>query len=200
MASDILPTLCKFASGEMQPAEFRDRFFADDGFEPFLANDPNLDPANYVNGSVYHFLLDCDFDDPGGILNAHGAVCDYLDRNGYQYTKTGEYADFYDLVLKASPDWLDPDHKYVMDHIMPEADGRKGHELREWLHEQLLERYRYVSAPPDWIQSPCWPHGKAGPFVFLGQLDVNGYFHDAATVYVFHDPDTGKCESIVQCF
>ena len=57
-----------------------------------------------------------------------------------------------------------------------------------------------VSDPPEWIQSPCWPHSAAGPLVFLGQLKVDQYFHDLATVYVFHDPANGECQTIVQCF
>lgn len=199
MDADILATLRGFAAGEVRPQEFQDRLYAGPGFEEFLANDPHLDPASYVNGSTYRFLLDCDFDDPGGVLDAHGAVCDFLDRNGYEYRRAGEYADFYELVLQASPRWLAADPKFVRDHIMPEADGRTGPELRGWLTEQLLERYRYVSKPPDWVQSPCWPHGAAGPLVFLGQLEVSGYFHDFGTVYVFHDPATGECQTIIQC-
>jgi hypothetical protein len=200
MTSDVLTTLRGFAAGELQPQEFRDRLYSDPGFESFLANDPKLDPTNYVHGSVYRFLLECDFDDPVGILDAHGAVCDFLDRNGHDYKKTGKYADFYDLVLRASPDWLAADPKYVQDQIMPEAAGRTGHALQRWLTEQLLEKYRYVSKPPEWVQGPCWPHGAAGPLVFLGQLEIAGYFHDFGTVYVFHDPATGECQTIIQCF
>lgn len=200
MGEDSLTILRGFASGAVRPHEFRDRLYSDAGFESFLANDPNLLPANYVQGSTYRFLLGCDFDDPGGILDAHGAVCDFLDRNGHEYEKTGEYAAFYDLVLKASPPWLAADARYVMNEIMPHAGERRGDELQEWLAEQLRERYRYVSKPPEWIQDPSWPHGAAGPLVFLGQLEVAGYFHDLATVYVFHDQANGECQSIIQCF
>ena len=200
MDSDVLTTLRRFASGELRPHEFRERLYSDPAFESFLGNDPKLDPSNYVRGSAYQFLLECDLDDPGDILSAHGAVCDFLERNGYAYQKTSEYADFYELMLKASPAWLAPDAKYVKDHIMPAAAGRSGRELQTWLTEQFLEKYRYVSDPPEWIQDARWPHGAAGPLVFLGQLDVAGYFHDFATVYVFHDPSSGECESIVQCF
>jgi hypothetical protein len=199
MIDDILATLIAFAAGEIQPEEFRDRLYTDDRFEVFLENDPHLERINYVNGSTYQFLLNCDFDDPGDVLDAHGAVCDFLDRNSYQYKKTEEYSDFYDLILELSPDWLAADPKYVKDHIMPQAQDRTGNELREWLTEQLLSEYRYVNKPPEWIQSPEWPHSKSGPLVFLGQIDVNNYFHDLASVYVFHDQKTGECKSFVQC-
>ena len=41
-------------------------------------------------------------------------------------------------------------------------------------------------------------HGEHGPLVFLGQMAVKGYFHDEATVYVFHDPATGTCQTVLQ--
>src|SRR5262245_63978541 len=132
MDADVLKALRDFAAGQLRPREFRDRLYSDPGFESFLANDPNLDPTNYVQGSVYRFLLECDFDHPGGVLNAHGAVCDFLQRNGHAHKKTGAYADFYDLVLQASPSWLAADPKYVQDQIMSEAAGRTGDELRTW--------------------------------------------------------------------
>jgi hypothetical protein len=200
MSAAILSTLQSFVAGKISPAEFRDRLYADGEFESFLENDPHLERSNYVNGSAYQFLLGCDFDDPGGVLAAQGAICDFLTRSNFEFDRSSEYEDFYDLVLEASPGWVCPNHKFVMETIMPDARGRKGNELRNWLTEQIEQKYRFVSEPPQWIQSPSWPHGEQGPLVFLGQVDVNNYFHDAASVYVFHDPATGACTSLVQCF
>jgi hypothetical protein len=200
MDLDVLNVLRQFAAGEIGPSEFRDRLYSNPGFESFLANDPNLGPANYVGRSAYLFLLECDLDTTDGVLDAHGAICDFLDRNGYEHTRTSRYADFHDLVLQVSPGWVDPDLKFVQDLITSEAGGRTGDELKEWLAGKLLEKYRYVSKPPEWIQNPCWPHGATSPLVFLGQIEVAGYFHDFASVYVFHDPATGGCQSIIQCY
>lgn len=197
---NILKPLLSFVSGEMHPKEFHSILVENKEFKKFLENDPHLKPANYVNGSTYEFLIDCDFNDPGGILDAVGAVSDYLDRNSYEYNQTDRYIDFFNIMLEASPDWISPDPKYVMDHIMPEANGRKGSQLNKWIKEQLLQSYQYVSKPPEWIQDPIWPHGDKGPFVFLGQFDVKDYFHDFATVYVFHDPATDECKTFIQCF
>lgn len=151
-------------------------------------------------GGTYCFVVARDYSDPGGVLNAHGALCDFLDRKAISYEKSNKYSDFYTLVLSASPNWLVADSKFVAEHIMPQADGRTGDQLRQWLSEKLLERFRCVGEPPEWIQSPCWPIGKDGPMVFLGQMDVNNYFHDLATAYVFHDPSTGECETIIQVY
>jgi hypothetical protein len=197
---DVLTTIRAFVAGELPPAVFRERLYADERFEAFLANDPHLRSGNYVGRSVYYFLLEQDYDDPGGVLSAQGALADFMDRNGIEYTKTEKYADFYNLVLESQPDWLAVDPKYVQDHMLPAAGQRSGDELREWLREEFLRRFRCVGEPPAWIQSPVWPISENGPLVFLEQLDVNGYFHDAATVYVFHDPASGACESIIQVF
>ena len=81
---------------------------------------------------------------------------------------------------------------------MPAAGPRTGEDLKEWLHAELLKRFKYVSNPPEWIQNPHWPIHENGPMVFLGQVEVKGYFHDEAAVYVFHDPKSGACETIIQ--
>jgi hypothetical protein len=199
---DPLETIKRFVSGDMEPQDFRDAVYSDDRFEALLSEDPNVDSTNYVmqDGGTYYFVIAQDYSDPGGVLNAHGALCDFMDRNGIAYEKSNKYSDFYNLVLDASPNWLDADSKFVAEHIMPEAGGRTGDDLRKWLSEKLLERFRCVDKPPEWIQSPCWPIGNDGPMVFLGQMDVNNYFHDLATAYVFHDPSTGECKTIIQVY
>jgi hypothetical protein len=201
MTQDALTAIKAFVAGEMSPSDFRDRLYSQPQmFEEFLNHDPNLDPATYVNGSTFRFLLELDFNDPGDQLSAQGALTEYLDRNNIAYTKTEQYADYYNLVLQAQPDWLDVDAKWVQDQLMPQSDGRTGPELQEWLTESLLRHFRYVNEPPEWIQSPSWPINGNRPLVFLGQLDVNNYFHDAASIYIFHDPDTGTCETVIQTF
>jgi len=60
--------------------------------------------------------------------------------------------------------------------------------------------FRCLGEPPEWIQEPDWPINENGPLVFLGQLSVLNYFHDESAAYVFHDPTTGGCETIIQVF
>jgi len=197
-----LETIQRFLDGTLAPKVFRDALYADDSFEMLLGNDPHLPAAHYVrqDGGTYHFLLAQNYEDPGGVLNAHGALCEYMDRNGLSYSKSSKYSDFYNLVLEAAPNWLAPDHRFVAEHIMPDADGRESEDLRGWLSEKLLERFKCADKPPEWIQSPCWPVNENGPLVFLGQMDINSYFHDLATAYLFHDPVSGECETIIQVF
>jgi len=200
--TDPLETIKQFVEGSLAPVEFRDALYADGALETLLSHDPHLPAGHYVrqDGGTYHFLLAQDYGDPGGVLNAHAALCEYLDRNGIAYWKSNKYSEFYNLVLEAAPNWLEPDHRFVAEHIMPEADRCEGDELRAWLRKKLLERFKCADRPPEWIQSPCWPVNKNGPLVFLGQMDIENYFHDLATAYVFHDPVSGECKTIIQVF
>jgi len=195
---EVLTFILAFVAGDMHPAAFRDRLYEDDRFEPLLCNDPHLRPGNYVNGSAFHFLLALDFDDPGDVLNAQGALADFMDRNGITYSRTTRYQDFYDMVLEAQPRWLGVDAKWIRDNILCEAGNRQGQELVQWLRQELPKRFRSVAEPPCWIQSPEWPINENGPLIFLGELEVREYFHDVAAVYVFHDPVSGKCETVIQ--
>ena len=98
----------------------------------------------------------------------------------------------------AQPGWLDADARYIQEQFLSRAGARTGSDLREWLRSELLAAFRYVENPPSWIQSPEWPIGADGPLVFLGQLEIEKYFHDAAAAYVFHDPKSGECTTVVQ--
>ena len=65
--------------------------------------------------------------------------------------------------------------------------------------EQFLAKFKYVSKPPRWLQNPEWlMSADEEPLVFLGQLTVEHFFHDRAAVYVFYNPQTNACETVVQ--
>ena len=198
MSEDVEAKLKAFAEGTISALEFRDALYQGDDFQEFLENDPNLRHGNYVGDDVYLFLIERNYDDPGSALSAHGAVCDYLDRNEIEYQRSSKLSDDFGLLLDAMPKWLDVDTGYLKKHILPAAGELKGAALKKWLKAELRARFKFDSKPPRWIQSPAWPIGDQGPFVFLGQVPVKNYFHDTAAAYVFHDPATGECETIVQ--
>lgn len=202
MSDHILKTIRDFVAGKTSSTEFRQQLNAESSaFECFLSQDPNLDPSNYVQGSTFRFLMELDFAKLSGMLNAQGALANFMERNGITFVKTPKYTDLYQTILSAQPDWLGADPDYVYDHILPGTQSLSGSKLREWLEYEFRERFKFVSDKPlDWIQSPCWPINENGPMVFLGQIDVMHYFHDYATVYVFHDRKTNQCESIIQTF
>jgi hypothetical protein len=195
-----LSDIRSFVAGDISPTEFRERLYSDHEFESFLANDPNLPIHGYVKGSVYQFLLEQDFEDPGDILSAQGALVEFMDRNRIDYTKTDRYEQLFDMILKAQPAWLGAPAKFVQEKMLPEAGNLEGKALQTWLKDAFRKRFKFAKKPPKWIQGANWPINENGPLVFLGQFDVNDYFHDAASVYVFHDPVKGTCETIIQVF
>lgn len=197
---DPLETIQRFVDCTLPPSEFRDALYGDESFEAILSQDPELPATHYVrqDGGTYYFLIAQNYGDPGSVPNARGALCEYMDRNGIAYSKSNKYSDFYNLVLDAAPKWRAPDHRYVAEQIMPEADDRGCRELRVWLSKRLLERFQCADKPPEWIQSPSWPVNENGPLVFLGQMDINNYFHGLATAYVFHDPVSVETQTVIQ--
>ena len=194
-----LKTVVAFVEGSLDAKEFQRRLYANSaGFEEVLNNDPDLS-TGYLDQGVYLFIVQQDFDHFCDVLNVHGALQNYLARNGIASDATGAYSKFFRLLLEAQPGWLSVvESDYFLKEVLPGAGKRSGNELKEWIHEQLLERFQYVKVPPNWIQGPDWPITDNGPLVFLGEVEVDGYFHDDAAAYVFYDAATCTCETILQ--
>lgn len=187
-----------FVEGRVSPREFELRLQNDPALEATLTDDPELPRNTYVGSSVYLFLLEEDLRDPRGVLNAQGALSEWLKRHSVAHRVAAEPKELYDLLLFAQPKWLDVDTKYLQEAFLNRSEGRTGQALRKWLHQELLSKFRYVSKPPEWIQSPQWPVGANGPLVFLGQVEIEKYFHDLAAAYVFHDLENGECTTVIQ--
>jgi hypothetical protein len=193
-----LATIVDFVEGRLAVTEFEDLLYKDPALEALLCDDPKLPTKSYVGSSVHLYLLQLDYSDPGSVLNAHGAHRDWLDRRGVTYAASRDADGLYDIILSAQPKWLRVDASYVQEQFLSRAGQRSGRELRDWLRAELVKAFRYVAKPPKWIQSPAWPVGPNGPLVFLGQVEVDEYFHDVAAVYVFHDRATGECTTVMQ--
>lgn len=186
-----------FVEGRIEPADFEQVVYNDPEIERALEDDPDRSLQTYVGRSLYQFLIRQDFSSPGDLLTIHGALRDFLVRKGVESHPTERYAQRFDLVLKCQPAWLSADD-YVETRLLPQAGDYGGKDLQAWLHQRLLEDFKFATKPPKWIQNPEWPIGPNGPLVFLGQLKLRDYFHDEAAVYVFHDPTTGECQVVIQ--
>lgn len=196
--NEIIHEICSFVSGKVSVEQFKKLLYESETIEEVLKNDPNLKPGNYIGGDLYLYLLERDYSSPTGVLNAQGALCDYLDRNAILYEKSEKYAEDRELQLDAMPKWLDVDAKYLKDEIMKDAPVLNKTELKKWLAKEIKSRFVYVKRPPKWIQNPEWPIGPNGPLVFFGQNDLGDYFHDTAAVYVFYDSKSKVFENIIQ--
>jgi len=196
--NEVLPHIQSFLSGALSPDSFRDHLYSHPEYEAFLNNDPHLRSDNYVKGSVYRYLLELDLSNYSDVINAQGALADFLARNQIEHQVSEKYRQFADLIVTAQPAWLDVPTEYVAEKMLPAAGGLEGMDLHAWLTREFRARFRCAGKPPNWIQSPNWPINQNGPLVFLGQCKISGYFHDDAAAYVFHDPVTGRCETVIQ--
>lgn len=197
---EAIAKIVAFVEGHMEPAEFEQTLYGDPEIEHALNDDPTLPPRSYVGASTFLFVVEQDFSSPDGVLNAHGALAQYLERKGIAFKPTKSHAELYDIILDAQPKWLHVPVDWLNKNVLSGAEGRKKKELRDWLRKRLLELFKYRGKPPKWIQSPNWPIGENGPLVFLGQLKIPDYFHDEAAAYLFHDPTTGRCETVIQVY
>lgn len=197
---ESLASIVAFVEGHIEPADFEKRLYNDPTIEAVLNDDPTLKPGTYIGTSTFHFVIQQDFESPGGVLNVHGALSQFLERKQIPFLPTKSYAKLHEIILQAQPRWLDVPADWLKKNVLSAAEGRNGKELRDWLRARLLELFKYREKPPKWIQSPNWPIAENGPLVFLGQLKIPNYFHDEAAAYVFHDPKTGRCETVIQVY
>jgi hypothetical protein len=196
---DALSVIKRFAAGEIPPAVFAERFYANlDEFEGLLRDDPDLPPQSYVGDSAFDFLLNLSFGDAFDVEEARGALLDFLQRR-QEPAASSESADLYGVMLSAQPPWLDViDHPWVRQTILLTRGSRTGDALREWLAGELATHFRIANRPPEWLQNPDWPIEESGPLVFLAQVSIAGYFHDEAIAYVFYSPVDGSCRTVLQ--
>jgi hypothetical protein len=170
--------------------------------ESFLKDESLTWWDTYIKTNPYDFLLWLNYGDPGDLLSAAGAMELFLQRKGVRANPTHRYADLFELLQAAQPNWLGLDTRYLAQSVLPDAGDLQGEQLKDWLSERLRSLFRYCKKPPSWIQSPAWPIGDNGPLVFLGQINLKNceLFHDEAAVYVFIDPQSGQTQTVIQVY
>lgn len=195
--SSAISSVVGFVSGQIDTEAFEQLLYQDAATEQLLSAQPAPRHA-HTGHTLYHYLIALNLRKPADALNAQGALLEFLHAAGIPVAVSEKPAELHALLLAAQPKWLDVDMSYVaalLENAPPHAG--KGERTR-WLRTTLLELFRHAKKPPRWLQAPAWPIGPHGPLVFLGQLTVDGYFHDEAAVYVFHDARTNECRSILQ--
>lgn len=202
MTTGSLQTVLDFVEGRIRGKDFEQRLYTDLGLETLLKDGSLKWHDTYIKSNPYDFLIALHYDDPGAVLTAQGALERVLEGRGIAFKRTTAHSELYGLLLAAQPGWLSVDSAYLNDHVLPDAGGRTGKELKTWLAARLRELFRYAKRPPKWIQNPDWPINENGPMYFLGQikLDAGVPFHDEAAVYVFFDPKTGVTKTVIQVY
>lgn len=193
-----LETIVAFVEGRCDPAAFEEVLYRDADLEEFLRAAPAPRYA-HASSTLFDYLLALDYHHPGDLLSAQDALTCFLTQKNVPVRSSTQAAEDYRLLLSAQPRWLNVDAA-TLQELVAEAPATVVtlDQRRNWLRQRLQERFRCSGKPPRWLQSPQWPVGEHGPLVFLGQVAVTGYFHDEAAVYVFHDPVSGECRTVLQ--
>lgn len=199
--TDRVPALqgpLQFVSGDMPPEDFRRLLVSDQTLADVL-NDSGEFPGYCESRAkdTHSYLLELDFDDPGDLVSAMGALTAFFERRGIDYIETSTYSDLFDLLLDAQPDWMDVDMKFLKDSVLTDAPDMNKTALKKWLRARLRELFRYTSRPPRWLQAADWPIRNGRPLLFIGQATVKNYYSEDAAVYLFHDADSGDPEDLV---
>jgi len=194
--SESLGIIASFARGDLAPFDFAELLYRTPDMERMFSEE---DAPRYCHAGVtlFHHLISLDFCDPGHVIDAQNLIANFLKKNGIDETPSGAQANDFRLLLSAQPKWLNADAKFLS-NLLASIPPLPQKERKAMLRQKILELFRYAKRPPRWLQSPVWPMSDKGPMVFLGQMSVEDYFHDTAAAYVFHDPATGECKTIVQ--
>lgn len=192
----IPESIIDFVAGVIPVSVFEQQLYRDAAIETVLSAEKA--PAYCHTGTtLFHYLIGLNYQRPGDVLNARHVLEELLARYQIPVNVCHHATKEFELMQAAQPAWLCADMSYVAS-LLAEAPELSDKARKIWLRQQILAKFRYVKRPPKWLQDHIWPMSDAGPLVFLGQLKVDGYGHDNAVVYVFHDPQTNTCQSVMQ--
>lgn len=196
MSKHIPESIINFVAGTITVGVFEQQLYQDAAIEAVLSAEPA--PVYCHTGTtLFHYLIGLNYQRPGDVLNAKHVLEELLARYQILVTVCHNDTKEFELMLSVQPAWLCADMSYLAS-LLAMAPELSDKARKTWLRQQILDKFRYVKRPPKWLQDHIWPMSDAGPLVFLGQLKVEGYGHDNTAVYVFHDPQTDTCQSVIQ--
>lgn len=197
MSNAIPAGIVAFVEATISPQAFEQHLYQDASLEAALTSESA--PAYCHSGTtLFHYLIGLNYQRPGDVLNARHVLAELLQRHAIPVQVSSEADEHFELLLDAQPAWLRADTAYLSSLLATAPAHLSGSKRRVWLKQQILDKFRYLKRPPKWLQEPAWPISEAGPLIFLGQLNIDGYFHDNTAVYVFLDPQSGAHQVVTQ--
>lgn len=179
--------ILSFVEGKIEAREFENKLYSSKEMEEILPSD------------LYLTIISMNYGDQFSISRIQSELKEYLNHEGIEFTPTAKYKENIELLHKAQPKWLDLTtcdySEQILENIPPEL-GKK--EVISWLKNEILERFKVVKKAPTWLQEPNWPVENNTPFVFMGQLKIDNYFHDRTCIYVFYNQKTGETKNVIQ--
>lgn len=190
-----LDIIIQFVERKMPVDQFVENLYHNEELERLLSEDIPL--SSYIGGSLYLYLLSQNFNSPGGLLDSLSALEEFLEKKQVKFERNKEALAFYSLMLKVQPGWIDiPD--WYMEKLLKISEGRRGKELEKFLKDQVKQDFRYITNPPNWLQSPQWVYEKEKPLLFIDQVDITKIRHDTARLYIFLDETNQKFSLVEQ--
>ncbi len=118
---DEIKKIIEFVEGKISPKEFEQILYQESSFQTILGDSKELPVESYILTTTYYFIIEQNYDDPAGILNVHGALCQFLDRRKIEYNSTDEYSELFGLILDVQPKYLDIDTVFFRTQLLDKA-------------------------------------------------------------------------------
>ena len=193
--------LTDFTEGSLSDKDFEQQLYTNSALEKLLSDSAINWHGTYLhNTNPYLYLSEQNYKSYAGRLNAYGAVKLFLTKIGLEVTPSTKYEDEYNLLLNASPTYVDAEPSFVEKYILPVDKTLSAAHQKQFIKRRYAELFKYQTRPPKWIQNPDWPIKAEKPLFFLGQLEVKNcaFFHDDGAIYLFLDTETGSIETVQQ--
>ena len=92
------------------------------------------------------------------------------------YSLNLSYHDFFNLMLDVQPSYLNVDIDWLVKFYSKFDEWEDEKNRKRWLKKRIKEDFKFLKNPPDWIQNPDWIVDDNGPYVFMGQISLQGLF------------------------
>jgi hypothetical protein len=190
-----------FVEGRVDIKTFEKELYENENIQKLL-DDNNINWKMGDSLTPYLFLLELNYNNIYGKLDARGAVELFLKIKGIEFTRDKQYSDTYSLILEAQPKYLNVDIKFIEKYIFPKDKNKTKNEIKEYMKEKFKEYFQYQNKSPKWIQNPNWIIKNEVPLFFIGQMEIKDckLFHDNGYIYIFIDTKTKEIETVIQFY
>lgn len=166
----VISSVAGFVAGQLDTAAFERLLYQDADRERLLSAQPAPRYA-HAGHTLYHYLISLDLRNPADVLNAQGALAEFVHAAGIPVAVSEKPTRLHALLLAAQPKWLDVDLAYaaaLLDQAPPHANKS---ERTQWLRAQLRNLFRYAKKPSPLAASAELVHRSAR------SADISGTTH-----------------------
>ena len=201
--ADEIQILKDFVDGKLSDKDFEQQLYTNIDLEKQFS-DPAINwQGTYLqNTNAYFYLIEQDYKNAEGRLNAHETVKLFLSKIGVEVTDSKQKSDEYEFILSTSPKYIDADAGFIEQHILPKDKTLSKSDQKKYIKQRYADLFKYQTKPPKWLQNSEWPIKNNQPLFFLGQIEIKKgeFFHDEGSMYLFMDPETEIIDIVKQFY